>query len=171
MAVIQTRGTGLGFLVRGGITIGDIVHDEEVVFGPALNRAYHLEHDIAKYPRIVVDPEVVDEFGELPWFVVKEGGAIFIDPFTLPFMKLMMQNYGPVSQEEAIEIGVPAPRVMEQPPFDYIGLMRHWFERVKEEIRTPHEDKEYEKIAWLYDRIAKQLGVPPASSYPRIWPE
>jgi hypothetical protein len=29
-----------GMFVRGGITIGDIVHDDTVVFGPALNRAY-----------------------------------------------------------------------------------------------------------------------------------
>jgi hypothetical protein len=38
-----------GFLVRGGITIGDIVHNEYVVFGPALNRAYELESTVANF--------------------------------------------------------------------------------------------------------------------------
>jgi hypothetical protein len=38
---------------------------------------------------------------------------------------------------------------------------------LKREIRSPLPDKEWEKIAWLYDRIALRLGVPPAKSYPR----
>jgi hypothetical protein len=47
-----------GFLLRGGITIGDVVHDDEVVFGPGLNRAYHLERMVAQMPRLVLDPLV-----------------------------------------------------------------------------------------------------------------
>lgn len=44
-----------GVLTRGGLTIGDIYHNENVVFGPALNRAYELESELAKYPRIIID--------------------------------------------------------------------------------------------------------------------
>jgi hypothetical protein len=54
-----------GFLLRGGITIGEVVHDDEVVFGPGLNRAYHLESRVAKLPRLVLDPLVRKEFGDL----------------------------------------------------------------------------------------------------------
>src|SRR6476469_9716354 len=36
-----------GFLTRGAVTVGDICHDNEVVFGPALNRAYELESTMA----------------------------------------------------------------------------------------------------------------------------
>jgi hypothetical protein len=43
MATIQLMTASMGFLLRGGIAVGDIMHDEEVVFGPALNRAYELE--------------------------------------------------------------------------------------------------------------------------------
>jgi len=43
-----------GFFLRAGVTVGDIYHDENMVFGPALNRAYQLE-DAGKYPRIVLD--------------------------------------------------------------------------------------------------------------------
>ncbi len=39
MAFVQIAALVNGFLVRGGITIGDIVHDDETVFGPALIRA------------------------------------------------------------------------------------------------------------------------------------
>ena len=54
-----------GFLMRGGVTIGNLVHEDEVVFGPGLNRAYYLESKIAMYPRIVLDPLYLEEFGEL----------------------------------------------------------------------------------------------------------
>ena len=47
MAVMQLMTTSLHFLLRGGISMGDIYHDEEVVFGPALNRAYELESKVA----------------------------------------------------------------------------------------------------------------------------
>jgi hypothetical protein len=50
LANVQLGSALVGFLVRGGITVGNVVHDNEVVFGPGLNRAYHLESKIAKYP-------------------------------------------------------------------------------------------------------------------------
>ena len=48
-----------GILVRGGMTIGDIYWDDNEVFGPALVHAYDLERNLAHYPRIVIDPEVI----------------------------------------------------------------------------------------------------------------
>lgn len=44
----------LGFILRGGITIGDLVHEKDVVFGPALVDAVCLEEKIAHYPRIII---------------------------------------------------------------------------------------------------------------------
>ena len=46
-----------GFLVRGAITIGDLYHDEHVVFGPALNQAYNLESKVSIYPRVIITNE------------------------------------------------------------------------------------------------------------------
>src|ERR1700683_331379 len=37
IAALQLHATAKGFLIRGGITVGDLIHDHEVVFGPALN--------------------------------------------------------------------------------------------------------------------------------------
>jgi hypothetical protein len=59
IATMQLMTTSLHYLLRGGITVGDIYHDEEVVFGPALNRAYELESTVAIVPRIVLDEEVL----------------------------------------------------------------------------------------------------------------
>lgn len=48
-----------GFIVRGAITYGEIFYDNEsaVWFGPGMNRAYFLEAKMAKYPRIIIDPD------------------------------------------------------------------------------------------------------------------
>lgn len=43
-----------GVFLRGGVTIGDIHHKTNMVFGPALNDAYNLESKEAIYPRIIL---------------------------------------------------------------------------------------------------------------------
>ncbi len=53
-----------GFLLRGGITKGEIYHRDSSVFGPALNRAYELESKNAVYPRVILDYILVAEFGQ-----------------------------------------------------------------------------------------------------------
>jgi hypothetical protein len=47
-----------GILTRGGIARGLMHHSDAIAFGPAFLAAYHLELNIAKYPRIVVDRSV-----------------------------------------------------------------------------------------------------------------
>jgi hypothetical protein len=41
------------------ITIGDIFHDEDILFGPCLIRAYDFERKRAKLPEIVVDEALI----------------------------------------------------------------------------------------------------------------
>lgn len=41
-------------LVRGGIARGPLIHDREMVVGPAMIEAYRLESKMAKYPRIII---------------------------------------------------------------------------------------------------------------------
>lgn len=41
-------------LIRGGITIGDLIHDDQILMGPAMVEAYHMESKVALYPRIIV---------------------------------------------------------------------------------------------------------------------
>ena len=51
-----------GIIVRGGISRGKLIHDREMVVGPAMVDAYLLENTIAKYPRIVISEELKNEF-------------------------------------------------------------------------------------------------------------
>jgi hypothetical protein len=48
-----------GFFVRGAIVKGRLYHDDEMVFGEALVKAYSLENEVARYPQIMITSDVV----------------------------------------------------------------------------------------------------------------
>ena len=51
----------LGMMVRGGISIGKLVHEENgALFGPAMNEAYALESKSAIYPRVVASSKAFE---------------------------------------------------------------------------------------------------------------
>ncbi|WP_139423188.1 hypothetical protein [Chryseobacterium mulctrae] len=49
-----------GYLTRGGVSIGKLIHTNELIFGPALVKAHELESKKAIYPRILVDEDVIE---------------------------------------------------------------------------------------------------------------
>lgn len=49
------------FLIRGGITLGDLYIDDTFVLGPGLIDAYKLESQKAKFPRIIVDERYAEK--------------------------------------------------------------------------------------------------------------
>jgi hypothetical protein len=49
----------MGCLLRGGVTIGPLFHENGVVFGSGLVRAYRMESESARYPRIIVSQSVI----------------------------------------------------------------------------------------------------------------
>src|SRR3546814_12713824 len=55
----------IGVLVRGGVTIGGIHHDDDIVFGLGVNEAYRLESKIATSPRIVLGSS--GQIGRASW--------------------------------------------------------------------------------------------------------
>jgi len=79
-----------GFLLRGGVTRGQLFHDSGLVFGPALIEAYELESKIASTPRVMLSKELSAEWGgreisgALPWIPSGEGHLFF--NFLPPFM-------------------------------------------------------------------------------------
>ena len=50
----------IGILVRGGVTVGQLIHKEQKYFGPAINKAYNMELNEAIFPRIVIDENVLN---------------------------------------------------------------------------------------------------------------
>ena len=71
--------------------------------------------------------------------------------------------------QDFLDAGIPAPTGLIKRLWGY-EVLRSVLEVFKIQIRAPIGDREYEKLAWLFDRIAKQLGVPLSGSYPRVRP-
>lgn len=59
-----------GYFVRGAVVKGRLHHDESVVFGDGLVRAFTLESTVARFPRIMISSEVRSDYFE---FRQKEG--------------------------------------------------------------------------------------------------
>lgn len=50
-----------GYFVRGAVVRDSLYHDDRMVFGKALVRAYSFESEVARYPRILVAREVRED--------------------------------------------------------------------------------------------------------------
>ena len=48
-----------GFLVRGGISYGKLIHTDKLVYGPGLVTAYYTESKAALFPRVILDKTVI----------------------------------------------------------------------------------------------------------------
>lgn len=54
-----------GYLIRGGIATGFLVHDHNFIFGPAMLKAYDLESNKAIFPRIIIDKNDLQQHSSL----------------------------------------------------------------------------------------------------------
>ncbi|BCZ46989.1 hypothetical protein psyc5s11_30560 [Clostridium gelidum] len=48
-----------GIIVRGGIALGELYHKQNIIFGPAMLKAYKLESKYAIYPRIIFTEDLI----------------------------------------------------------------------------------------------------------------
>jgi len=59
-----------GVFCRGAITKGKIFHHGKVLFGTSYIKAYKLEGKLAKFPRVIIDPDIIEFFdlqeGKMP---------------------------------------------------------------------------------------------------------
>jgi hypothetical protein len=88
-----------GYFVRGGISFGEAYFDEMGCFGPAVDEAYELESQYAKYPRVIFsaeagkmvfdwehnmedkDPGLMSLYREMPFLTEKEEDIYFSNIF------------------------------------------------------------------------------------------
>lgn len=59
-------------LIRGGVSAGKLYHRGTIAFGPSFIEAYKIESQLAEYPRIVIDPKIINLIS-LPESVDKEN--------------------------------------------------------------------------------------------------
>lgn len=60
-------------LMRGGIVIGDVIHNDSLLLGPAMIDAYMLESKCAMSPRIVIDPKVIYKYNQIVKKLKEDG--------------------------------------------------------------------------------------------------
>ena len=77
-----------GVLIRGAITRGKIYSNKKsgLLFGPAMNRAYYIESNLSKHPRIIVDPEIIQTTSKKINSLIceDEDGLVYINYFNFP---------------------------------------------------------------------------------------
>lgn len=72
-----------GYLLRGGITSGDLFHNDQVVFGKGMTSAYLIESKQAKFARVMVDQSALNVTGvhEHDALMLDHLGNWIVDPF------------------------------------------------------------------------------------------
>ncbi len=83
-------------LIRGAVTIGDLYHDGDIVYGPAMNYAYKLESEVAIYPRIIVDVvalgQYLDYVGDDKYSIQNINSLIKLDRDGLYYVDMLKQD-------------------------------------------------------------------------------
>jgi len=122
----------VGWLLRGGITIGEFFVNDTIVWGSALLRAYELEDTIANYPRIVIDTSVLSVLHH------HENPSDYI---LTDFDGIFYLNY--------------------MHTWHFAGqFVKSGFEKMKEEARKPdgsYSDKIFQKLVWHMNYINCEL--------------
>jgi hypothetical protein len=131
-----------GYFMRGGLCRGLLYHDEEMVFGEAFIKAYRLETNVARYPRIMVTKQVYDEA------VGSNLGGYFR-------AHLLQAEDGPyfvhVLEEIKVELavidaGVAPAVIVEQRTADFRKMRNQIARRLVEAADNPNH---FEKVRWF----------------------
>ena len=136
-----------GFLLRAGITVGNIHHENDIVFGPALNVAHGLESD-GFYPRIILDKSIPALKGiELIEGMLGEDDlGAYVDPYALQFIKsdyLRKESF-----PDGKFMGIPGNKAVEI----YTVLLL----RLEAILSKAEGDKPKKQLNWLYARVRQQ---------------
>jgi hypothetical protein len=77
-----------GFLTRGGVTVGDLYHKENMIFGPALVEAVTLEKE-AIYPRLVCGHVLIADIESRPNYDPNNPRVLINDQLGRPIVNLL----------------------------------------------------------------------------------
>jgi hypothetical protein len=84
LAVVAAEALQIGFLIRGGATIGKLYHADGVIFGEALIEAVNLEERTAIYPRVVLSNRITKrspEWTQSLYTLKDDDGICYVDYF------------------------------------------------------------------------------------------
>lgn len=147
-----------GFWLRGAVTIGLLHHDEDIVFGPALNRAYELESRHAIFPRIILDPACAELFETGDELIGFDQEFSFIDPFRPVVIDRIQQEVRPDPGVVARFNELSGGNVPQQPML--VGgttILAMMVARLNADFQATSDERVRFKIRWLLDQIERRL--------------
>lgn len=140
-----------GYFIRGAIVKAPLYHDDKMVVGQALVRAFHYESEIAKFPRIVVAREVkTDLIGIGGKLAAKEqyprianlrrsiDSPMYLDVLQ-PVLELLKKSEHPYKAKDLT-------------PAEIVDMRR--FSLIKDKIQERYEEamdtpRHFEKVRWF----------------------
>jgi hypothetical protein len=138
-----------GYFVRGAVVRASLYHDDRMVFGNALVRAYSFESEVARYPRIIVAREVREDiirFSAKPNNVISRpkidclrqssDGPMYLNVLE-PVVSLFKKKEHPYEKLSAAE---------EARYRSYLSIRDRIQERYEESMDTP---RHFEKVRWF----------------------
>lgn len=143
----------LGILMRGAITLGDLHHDDSVVFGPALNRAHYLESKIADYPRIILDNDCPELLVGNCYFLKSLNGISYVAPFTREFAQSRAQAPNEAELRQALQQSVGGDFSPSPSAENFEMMARHCLQivtwQLDQKIARNPPAKDLRKLQWL----------------------
>lgn len=137
-----------GFLLRAGVTVGQLHHQEDIVFGPALNQAYQLESK-GVYPRIILDNAIAElnHMDILPDMIGNDSLGLFVDPYRLSFIKSKHLIQGSFPREDFMGVAT-----------DYgVTVYTLLLLRLEELLAKTEKEEHLTRINWVYARVRQQF--------------
>lgn len=140
-----------GFLCRGGISIGKLIHNNRFLFGEGMVSAYQMESKTAKYPRVIVENEVIS-------LAHKHHAEQNLPEEELQYVKeIVTQDDDGFYYIDYFE------KIVNQ--FDYIQNVSGYLINLKNQIDVLKQENLNDKYKWLlqkYNHLLKKLkqGIP-----------
>ncbi|MBP2150697.1 hypothetical protein V5F63_18505 [Xanthobacter autotrophicus DSM 597] len=138
-----------GFLTRGALVRGDLLHRDGTVLGPALVRAYQLETQSAIFPRIIVQKpaRVLLEASGTRWVIPAGDGPYFIHT---------LKDF---EERAKASHTIGWAKFSTSEPFRYIRACRDIIAQLLEDSRENHKHYSYNKwFAKYFDRYVTRFG-------------
>ena len=140
--------------VRGGITIGPLVMSYNVLYGPGLVKAYHLEQG-AMYPRVVVDPDALELVKNDPIFWVNDQKS------EIKGLQSLLRTEDGVSYVDYLRASESE---FNHPEADYFDFLKRHKELIESNLRKYSDNarirKKYEWLAHSHNTVVNERVKP-----------
>lgn len=156
IAQLQFFAATNGFFLRGGLTYDYIYDQKEYFYGRGMNRAYKMESEEAKFPRIIIDDKTeIQEYIRNNDFVVEDYGDISDEDgkYYIDFLRKIPEN--------SVKIKFP----VQYDSYDYKNI-RNYISKELEDSKELQDNivkdnvkKKYEWLAEYFNAFIYNEGI------------